>query len=129
AELGLGPAQEPGLVQLVRTGPPHRRPRGTRDPGGARLLGQPGMGVGVAGPASACSPQGHARVARLPSGRGRALRAGRGLLEDPLPAAAPPGGAPADHLLADLERAQSEEVLRAEALAGEVRPAAASLTR
>ena len=57
---------------------------------------------------------GRAGVAELPQGGGGALRTGRQLLGQRLPPAVRSGRqAAADPVLADLERAQSEEVLRA----------------
>ena len=127
AQLGRGRAH-PGPLQVGLVGPVHRRARLARDPGGALGVGQPELASGLLlDPADRRGP-GRAAVARLPQGAGRPLPVGRHLLDPLLPQAIRgqrdrASGA----VVADLERAQPEEVLRAVSLAGQVRAAAPDL--
>ena len=91
-----------------------------RNPGGPGRVGKPGLAGGLGLDSPDRWAGGREGVAELPQGAGGALRAGRQLLGHRVPPAIRSGRqAAADPVLADLERAQSEEVLRA----GPSRPA------
>ncbi len=112
-------------------GPVHRPACQPRNPDGPGRVGEPGLGPGLGLDAPDRRPGGRERVAEPPQGAGGALRANRQLLDHRVPAAM--YGAErhpaADPVLADLERAESSEVLRAGAIAGQVRPPGADLPR
>ena len=105
--------------------------RVARNPAGPVRVGVAAVGRGHPRPTRRSTAREDVqRVAELPQGGGGALRTGRQLLDERLPPAVRRGRhAAADPVLADLERAQPGEVLRAEAIRRAVRPAAQDLAR
>ncbi len=129
AQMGLGTAEQ-GLLRLGPGGPVHRRARLARNPGRPGIVGESGLGVRLSRTPPAGRAPGLAGVANLPQDVGGALRPGRHLLGHPLPPTVRSARYPAaDPVLADLERAQSEEVLRAIPIGSDVRPPAGNLPR
>ncbi len=125
---------EPGLLSLDPLGHLHRPARLARNPAVPLRLDEPPMGGRHPREATARPAAGHPGVAGVPQGGGGALRTRGQLLADRLPPAVRrERHAAADPVLADLERAQPEEVLRPAGVGPgvglEVRPAASDLPR